>query len=650
MRMSITTWDGTAVNDGTNYVATTPVGMGNGMASATPNYIDMGQGDPVLGGKTLAGTLFTFQVQLKGSTDATREAQRDALTALFVPNDFTLRKLYATDLDDSNRVWYLEGFTVSPPMLAEGALNLYNITIALTSPYWIEYLENSVVWNITADTETQEVTNRGNIPALPTFELDANTGKGSDAYKQFVAVEAKLWGGAIPLDLTPSALNTAALVSGGKLQADGTDLRVLVDGVSRYRWFGGGGINTTTTHIWTYVPIYIFPAMTLVTVLDNSTTPTSIVCSYTPTATAISIPGNKTIRVQSELISYQSATIDTATNKITFFGLTRNSKGSVIAAHSAGVSVTLIPLDIWIVYGDTAELAPVAPADHEPIIDLATSTNSSWVYSVFAKTENTNGFAMPVSFSGYGVYYGKTHNSSNLTGSSGYDIPMTVIGMLARRANTVNGFPNMTLRHPAGISNFAASGEKYRQGPLYADLTLNAPSTPSGTRITIYTEASPTLENTWEAVSINAPCATNPVSVRISMDTRNIGTTQPSPTCLFEMTDVTLTVYDPPVAFTPASNEAVSYLYDGTLTNNENDHTIILRKLLTKVNELITIDCEDLEIYSSDGKRLRGMIDFSGTVRDEWMLFEPGANELEFNDVGTNDVTITIRWRGRNTI
>jgi len=397
MRMNITTWGATAINDGTNYKATIPIGIGNGMAAATPNFIDMGQGDPVLGGKTLAGTLFTFQVQLKGATDATREGQRDALASLFLPNDFTLQKLYATDEDDSDRVWYLEGFPVSPPMLAENALDLYNITLALSSPYWIESSLNTDTWVITASTETQVLTNVGNIAALPKFQITANGIKsiGTDDYKFFCGVHTTGWatGGnypSIPLDITPSGLNTAALVTAGRLLASGDDLKVTVNGTVRKRWFGGGGINTTTTHIWTHISFSASPTMLLNDTMDNSTTPATLTVGYSDAS--VILPGNSCIQIGNEFITYATATVDTASKTITFASLVRGAKGSSKAAHSIGASVYWIENDIWVSYNNPSATPPdpTGQANFEPAIDLANSTNSSWIYDKFQKTADAS--------------------------------------------------------------------------------------------------------------------------------------------------------------------------------------------------------------------------------------------------------------------
>jgi hypothetical protein len=164
--MQLSTWDSHNIQD-TSYSAKAFIGAGNGMAIATPNYIDMGQGDPVLGGKTLAGTLYTFHIICLGATAAAIETQRNALCGWFLPNDFTLRKLIGLDIDNGNKDWYLEGYPISGPTLVEGAKsNVFSVTLSLSTPYWIENDLNTNTWSVTADTETEVMANVGNVAAM----------------------------------------------------------------------------------------------------------------------------------------------------------------------------------------------------------------------------------------------------------------------------------------------------------------------------------------------------------------------------------------------------------------------------------------------------------------------------------------------------
>lgn len=644
MRMSITTWDGTAINDVTNYVATAPIGMGNGMASATPNYIDMGQGDPVLGGKTLTGTLFTFQVQLKGSTDATREAQRDTLTALFVPNDFTLRKLYATDLDDSNRVWYLEGFTVSPPMLAEGALNLYNITIALTSPYWIEYVENEVVWDVTADTETQEVTNRGNVTALPIFEIKPELNKSSNTLtsQTFVGIHNSAdWEpylrSILPIDLTPAGVDTATPILAGDMQADGNDIRVTVNGTVVPRYLVD--IDTATTHIWANIALTRTPDLDLVTVLNNSTLPATIVCTFTESS--ISLPQNSMFQIGTEFFTYSTLAIDTVNKTVTFTMVSRGAKGSTMAAHSAGAAVYWIEYDIWITYGDASATAPVYYVYETPVMDLTQSSNSIWVYPTFSTMLTFRGYDAPR----FGGAAEKFTSEDKVV--SGIVDPFEVLGieihsvLIANIVYRLNVWGALWFTHPGKFNRAVIAAEKWRNTADWGRFEVNVAGT-------IHTEPTPTVVDTWEVVSLDIT-GSQPNQLVAIYNRGMLGTTIPVPVTRIQVFSATLYIAYPPT-ITLSVPAATVYKLSPTIVNEETDHGFQLLDISTEVNEVTTVDCGEMEAYKEDGTRVRGQLAFTGEQRDEWMTLLPGANTIRYTDVGTTGVEVTIRWRARNTI
>jgi hypothetical protein len=289
-------------------------------------------------------------------------------------NDFTPKKLVGLDIDNSNKDWYLLGYPVSAPMLVPGAVkNLYNITLALSTPYWIENDLNTDEWTVESSPDTNVLANVGNVPAYPKFTITPKQAKSSNdmKYKEFWAVH---WDSGLgftdkPVDITNSAYDTAALVTASKMQATGADLRVNIDGVNVDYWFGGGGIDSATTAIWVNLTLIAVPDMVLVTSLpNNDTVPASIVVSYDESFSsyATQIPQNRSIQVQSEIISYSTYTIDAASRTVTFIPTERAAKGGAYAAHAPGVAVYCIQHDIWTTHGDATavaqgDAAPLSP-------------------------------------------------------------------------------------------------------------------------------------------------------------------------------------------------------------------------------------------------------------------------------------------------
>lgn len=643
MRLQLQYWDADgedyAINDGTNYESVIHPSVV--MPSATANFIDLGQSFPILAGKTLTGGFFTFTVNVKGSL----ETRRDELNSWFRVDDFTFRKLTALDLDDSNRVWYLEGYPVTPPILADQSASKYTITLALKEPFWFEDTEQTNSWNVGSSTETNTITVRGNVPTLPTFEITPNAAKGTPTnnYKFFVGVYPPgYWSSdvAFPVDLTPAGWDTAALVTASKMNSNGYDVDVMVDGVSVDRWFGGGGINDTDTHVWAHLLFKPSMAMTLRVALAGSGTPSSILLNYT--APFQTMPSKGTIRVGNEFIAYTGLTYNNV--YVTLTGLTRAAKGSSIAAHSYGAAAYWIQHDVWIVYGDPAADAPTINESNKPAFDLTDSTNDEWVYYKFSSDAGVTGTAKAMSPQRIygGIFYNGTHATSSAQ-------PYPVVGL--GRASTLNGNvvlsdttskPTWAFFCYAGISEFAANGEKYRSGSLFGTLTFQS-------KDTVYnTQSSPASAATWTSFSVSLTCTDEPTSVWFRF-TGGIGTTLPLPVSYAELSDATITIANPVEIYTPVA-EAQNYQFNGYIKNDETGDIITFDKLATKTAETITIDCEDMEVYSTDGKRIRGMISFDGDKRDDWMTLLSGSNVLRFYDLNTTDVDIVTTWRGRNTI
>jgi len=645
MRLRLYSWDGHQIDDTTNYNAV--IEPGNAMPAATATFIDLGQGDPILAGKVLDGGYFTFVIVLRGNV----ETQRDELNKWFRTNDFTFRQLLAYDLDSGNKDWYLEGYPVTAPMISEGSTAKYSITLALKQPYWIEADENTDTWSVTADTETQTITAVGNIPALPKFEITAVQAKASNdlKYKTFYAIHTSGWGAQkIPIDITGGGLDTATLTT-AKMRADGYDVGININGVYVDRWFGVGAhaFDTAATTIWVNMNFTPAPSMTLsVTLPNNDTVPATLKAAYT--SASISLPQNSTLQIETELITYSSYTVDTATKIITFVPTLRAAKGSSYAGHSAGVAVYWIENEVWLTYGNSSATVPSINDTVKPILDLENSVNGSWKYLLFGSSTGLR--------SGVPKKGGNSTDADNFyTGSHGASAdPFTEVGLklasLLRMGHVVINSAGIfwNFNHSGGISNFAANGDKYRSGANFPSSTLVLNSVPNGT---IYdTITSPTLAATWEPVTVNEACADNPANVYLFM-AGGIGTTLPIPYALIELQDVTLTIYAPPT-ITAMGVEQANYKFTGSLVNDTStgDESILFNNLLTKTAVKLTIDCDTQEIYSADGKRLRGMIQFGGPKRDEWMSLLPGANSIIFTDVGTVEVTIVTKWRGRNTI
>lgn len=125
-------------------------------------------------------------------------------------------------------------------------------------PVWRSVTPNTDSQNITADGQTWTLTNNGTHDALPIFTItptSANTNTWN--YHKRIILRNPMTETAIPAgywyDITNGGLDTATLVSGGKMQSDGDDVRVVFRGQDIPRYLQS--FNTSSTKIWIRFPV-----------------------------------------------------------------------------------------------------------------------------------------------------------------------------------------------------------------------------------------------------------------------------------------------------------------------------------------------------------------------------------------------------------
>lgn len=659
MRIRIRSWktggDSFDLQDD-GYEAITLVGSGNGMSAAQPTYIDLGASDPILGGKTLAGTMYTFHVKLLSEEDDELASLADGLKAEFLSNDFNIYKLYGEDVDNEDKLWYLEGFTVGPPMLVDGAkLDLFTITLALKQPYWIEDELHEDTWLIESDSDTREIESLGNIPALPTFEITPIEPKASNGilHKDFYAIHTSGYGGTFGVDVTNGGLNTAALVGTGDMLASGDDVGLNINGVYVPLWVGGTGWDSAETLIWAVMKFTPFPLMTLKNAISGSGLPAEIVVDYVRTAfttgpngvVLINLKQNSTLQINDELFTYSTYTVDTAAKTITFIPVAREAKGSSLDSHSITDQVFWIENEVWLTYGNASAPARVNDDTKKPAFDLEDSTNSLRVWYEFGdstglRTEQPS-------------LQGRIRVDSKYTlAAGGQAEPYEVIGMRMSseyRGGVYSdplGHVEYQFTHAGGFSNFFATGQNYRSAAYSPYAAITSRTIRYGGE-TYYVIPQPVSVANWEDIEIDVPMPDHSQQVYFGFD-GGLPRTEPLPFAMQELDVVILDVFDP-VTVTRMGAEQENYKLGGSLAH-DNGYAILFLDLITKTGNTVTIDTSEQEVYSQDGKRLRGMIGFGGPRRDEWMILRNGANILTFTDLGTVSLRIVTKWRGRNTI
>lgn len=202
--------------------------------------------------------------------------------------------------------------------------------------------------------------------------------------------------------------------------------------------------------------------------------------------TTVNLPNNGTLQCGSEIITYSSYTYDSVLKRVTFVPVSRNAKGSTIAAHSVADAVYWIENEIWVLYGNPTATAPIINSDKQPIIDLVNSTNSSLVYADFWD-QSSSKVVRPLSAIEATV---KGITQQHYIGfEDGTTVrPAAVIGLKNTPSN-VDSISNYNFNviswgfyHAGGFSNIVAAGEKRydSSSPTWATRVLitDAPDLP----------------------------------------------------------------------------------------------------------------------------------------------------------------------------
>lgn len=673
MRLRLKSWNGVSLND-TSFECTTPVGAGNGTGAAQPTFVDMGDKYPVLSGKLLSGSLLTFQVGLKGTTDETREVQRDALYATFDVTDPEFGVLIGEDVDDGDEEWSITGLVVTPPMLVGGAvLNRYNITIALKVPYWSKVTADETSFTVTSDTETNEVVADGNVRSNPVITIQPKSVKGAANFQKFfvaihpppVGLGQTVYYTRQMMDLTPSGWDTATLIAGGDMEADGRDIVVTVNGVAQPRWFTG--INTADTHVWTYVSAPFYPQLVLKTALDSSTTPSTIqiqfadseLPSFSKTPCCLLLGTELVTYTELQAWEYVPNSTDPNRQKLWILsGITRGAYNTTKAAHLVGSEVHQVHNEIWVSWGDPDATVPDEALNEKPAFNLELSSNDQWVFdNQFSVEDATSplGWSKTPYRYGPGLTYTKAENDG-ISEANDSD-PWEVLGMLLKSIqsgstvlNDVTSKPAWKVSTQSGFSHVYYEGQRYRSGSQGGVLTVGYQKS-GGVYYGVQVIDSPVAAETWEPFSGEFDFPVSYHGVFLVWFTGALGTTLPLPFALAEITHLELDMLYPPSIFIPTTiAPSTGYVLSGYIENEENGHRITFLNVQMQVDDILTIDCVNMEATLSDGRDARPYLQFNGTVREEWMELLGGSNSIVFYDAGTDEVDITFSVSGRNTV
>jgi hypothetical protein len=608
-----------------------------GLPTLEPQYAERYQETAVITGvKFTQYQLSPLQIVIENEANA--DALRLNLHQWFDNKDAVPRRLVVEDIGGGNQR-YVEGICLSLVQVASlGGLS-YTAIVALDGVYDPAYRFRAVTpstdsWNITATGATNVVNNGGQDEAYPILRVTPTASKSTNgyAYRRWVPIVWKTSQGAknYPIDITNGGFDTASLISGSKLQADGDDLRIEVNGVETSYYVAG--LNTSATKIWTALSYTGKRSATLQEQMLSASTVTQITCSSSIAA----FPSSGILLIEAEAFVYTGKIDSTQT----FIGVTRAERNTTAATHDAGTIIYLVENDIWLKYGNPGATAFVQDPNVKPVIDLSESTNTTWKYYYFGELDKSVPGAWSHTLSNDEWWYTSDNHSV------GYESPYPVYGLYRGYLDTA-AEGRVFKSNPCGIEVFTASGETMRkQTSTYPNQKFVGGVDSTGSAIE-ETEITNSASNTWESWTATLVLGyTDVYEVYLEMRPDPGGITVGE--SLVDIDEATLSLNS---SYTPISSigaEVSNYTLSATVTNELTGDYIVVNFSMAP-NQTLKIDTDKkTTVYLKDNSSQFGSVSRPIITKKQWLPLLPGNNTLRFDDVGTQGVTIAIEFEERS--
>jgi hypothetical protein len=321
---------------------------------------------------------FSLTVLIQGTVT---DAAVQALKAVFSP-----RKGECTLVATDGTIDWQMSASVLDVRHEAGDMSSWLVTLQATYGLWKRTTDSIVTAAISAaTTATLSAPNSGNERAPLVLEATPTAVKGTGNDQRYGQELVLAWRAARGASNYPIAIqmNTAAEVTASRMQADGDDLRVLVDGQEVDRWLGD--MNTALSNVWIVLDFAPKTSGLLKSAITNVSPATGGTLRLVDGS---QLPKSGVGLVDTEAIAWTSKSQDGNTLQ----GITRGVRSTTAASHSANAELFLVEHQIDVVYGYTAATAPVTDDTRKPAIELtvADSDNAKWTHdAVFATKAGT---------------------------------------------------------------------------------------------------------------------------------------------------------------------------------------------------------------------------------------------------------------------
>jgi hypothetical protein len=557
----------------------------------------------------------------------------------FSPEDETPKKLIIEDEDGANdRYVYAVCERLQPLVIGGKSSNdAFAITLVIHSDVRWRIDGSSQSWDITASEQTHNFPNTGSDVAYPTIQItptSAKTGGHGYGYKRWLPVKWRVETATSnypTLIVAETGFDTAALTP-AKMQADGDDLRIWVDGIEEEnRWLAD--MDTNHTNVW----INLDWAANISLTLDGAIGAGALT-TLTLNENIEGLPASSTFMIDSEAFVYTGK--NNASRQVT--GVTRAAKGTSAAAHADDASVCWIQHDIWMVYGSSTAAAPDADDDYKPAFGLSASANGSWAYTEFGEDDGLRSASwIPEIIGGTGA--------ATYTGNQGANAnPWIEIGVKA--TGSFHGpKAQQKLYNPCGITNANFTNGEAKMGTTadywFARIRSSANNT---SWVTEYTHPGCASQDTWEGWSRNEAITAGSKWVALYQHVNLISGVSDS---WIEASNVVATIsptYRPSII---VGAEQTNYSLSCVIENTTIGQSITLTFQM-ELDETLEVNTDAKTItYSNDNSCQMQALGLDGGARRVWLFLQDvragGTNTIKYTEAGVAGVTMDISFSRR---
>lgn len=561
-----------------------------------------------------------LNILVYGDTEAETKGYREALLKTLDTASAAIPLVVSDDDDGDQRFRHVVVQAVDEQKDEEGVGQKFVATLITHSEgRWRSTTPVQLTWEVAASGETLVVENPGSLPVYPTYSLqptDAKAGgSGAFVYRRFCSLK---WTGVsqanTPTNITDGIWDTETLIDAFKINqfgdADYTkNVGVINNGVAQRRWVTN--IDTAGTSVWVNLDWNYCPVASLEEAIDIGESITQIVIDHS----IHFFPYRGILQIGDELFTYTHTDLATQT----FLGVERAMKGSDAESHAVGAEVHLIQHDLWLLYGGSGR--GVINDSYKPMLDLESSSNSSWHFTHFGEATGAENRPMVWSSSGPQSSVGTDGdpfdelvllNGSWLSGTSAESLwVLRATGTLASarligRARSWEPWQVWQTGLYAGGGVYVPIPELESLDPGLIDFDLTVTETRHADDIRFYQRCGGAVE--------------------IRMDT------------------LTLTWSDYPVATMRPEVEVYDLALQ--LTNTTTDQTLTFT-LTLELNDLLVVDTlRYTAVLDSDGSNQYQALSRDSRRRDLLPLI-PGDNTLRITEEGLQGLTLFIEFTPR---